>query len=62
MMALQLVVEGHHVVAVPAHAAADVQQQLRDVGHDRRDLVGDGLGGVEVTRIQAQHVLPRVMA
>ena len=40
-MASQVVVEHDHVVAVPADAAADVQQDLRQEQQHRRDLVGD---------------------
>src|SRR5438270_708585 len=53
---LHLVRERHHVVAVPPHAAADVQEDAVHVAEDGRDLVGDALGRVEVTGVQAQHL------
>ncbi len=47
------------MVAVPADAAADVQQELGDVHQHGGDLVGDRLGRMEVTGVEAQHLLPR---
>ena len=47
---LQLVGEDHDVVAVPAHAAADVQQDLVEVLEHGRDLVGDDLGRMDSGR------------
>ena len=38
------------MVAVPPHAAADVQQDLVEDAQHGRDLVGDDLGGVVVAR------------
>ncbi len=47
------------MVAVPAHAAADVEQQPGHVEQHGGDLVGDHLGGVEVACVEAeQHVAP----
>ena len=48
----------HHVIAIPAHAAAEVEQQAGDELQDRRDLIGDRLGGMEVAGIQAVELLP----
>jgi hypothetical protein len=56
---LEVVVEHHHVVAVPAHAAADVQQDLRGEREDRTDLVRDRLGRVVVARVEREEDLPR---
>ena len=50
----QLVGVGHDVVAVPADAAADVQEDALHVREHGRDLVGDRLGGVEVARVEAE--------
>ena len=47
------VVEKHDVIAIPADAAADVENDLRDVEHDRRDLVGEAFGGMEVAGVEA---------
>ena len=56
---LQLVGEDHHVVAVPPHAAADVQQDLVEVLEHGRDLVRDDLGRMVVAGVQAQELLAR---
>ena len=56
---LELVVQDDDVVAVPADAAADVQQQLRQEHQHRADLVGDGLGRVIVARIEGQQLAAR---
>ena len=53
---------GDDVVAVPAHAAADVQQDLVEARQDRRDLVGDDLGRVEVAGVEAEQRLAAVTA
>ena len=45
------------MVAVPAHRAADVQQQARDVEHGGGDLVGDHFRRMEVAGIEAQRRL-----
>jgi hypothetical protein len=47
------------VVAVPAHAAADVQQNLRHELERARNLVGDGLGGMEMTGVEAEQLASR---
>ncbi len=47
------------MVAVPAHAAADVQQDLVEVQEHGRDLVGDDLGRVVVAGVEAQQLLAR---
>ncbi len=49
-----------YVVAVPAHAPADVQQQLGHKGQNRRDFVRDDLCGVKVPAVQAQEHLVKV--
>ena len=54
---LGFVIQQHHVVAVPAHRAADVQQQTRHVEHGGGNFVGDHLGWVEMAGIQAQRGL-----
>ncbi len=51
-MASGFVIQQHHVVAVPAHRTADVQQQAWHVEHGGGDLVGDHLGWVEVAGIR----------
>ena len=56
---LQLVGEDHHVVAVPADAAADVQQDLVQVHEHGRDLVRDDLGRMVVAGVEAQELLAR---
>jgi hypothetical protein len=53
---LQFVRQRDHVVAVPPHAAADVQQQFVQVQHHGRDLVRDDLGGMEMPGVQAQQL------
>lgn len=47
------VVERDHVVAVPAHAARHVKQQVRHEEQQRRDLVGDVLRGMKMPRVEA---------
>ena len=54
---LQLVGEDHDVVAVPADAPADVQQDLVEVRQHRRDLVGDDLGRMVVAGVEAEELL-----
>lgn len=46
------VIQQHHVIAVPAYRAADVQQQARDIEHGGRDFVGDDFRRMEVAGIQ----------
>ena len=53
-MRLEVVVEQDDVVAVPADAAADVQQDLRQEHEHRADLVGDRLGRVIVAGVERQ--------
>ena len=55
----QLVGENHHVVAIPAHSPADVQQDLVQVHEHGRDLVGDDLGRMVMTGVQAKELAPR---
>ena len=50
----QLIRQDHHVVAVPPHAAAHVQQDLIEPGQHGGDLVGNHLCRVEVAGVQAQ--------
>ena len=47
------------MVAVPADAAADVQQNLIHEGHHGGDLVGDDLRRMEVAHVEAQELLVR---
>ena len=56
---LELVGENHHVVAVPANAPADVQQDLVQIHEHRRDLVRDDLGRMVMAGVQAQELLAR---
>src|SRR5436190_11740852 len=56
---LEVVGEGDDVVAVPAHAAADVQQNLRQVEEHAGDLVGDALGGMEMAGVETEQLLAR---
>jgi len=58
----ELVAQRNHVVAVPADAAADVQQHFVEVHQCAGDLVGDHFGRVEVARVEAEQfaVLERV--
>ena len=51
------VIEDHHVIAVPAHAAANVEQQAGDEEEHGGNLVGESFGRVEVSRIQADGFL-----
>ena len=53
----EVVVKGDDMVAIPAHASADMEKEPRDVEHDGRNLVGDGFGGVEVTGVEAEEGL-----
>ena len=48
------VIEQDHVVRVPAHRAADVQQKLVHRQRHRGQLVGDVLGRVEMAHVEAQ--------
>ena len=52
-----LVVHDGHVVAVPAHGAADVEHQLGHIHEQRRDEVADVLGGLVVAGVQGVHLL-----
>ena len=54
MIACRVVGQGNDVVAVPADAAADVQQDRRHVEENRRQFVGDGFCGVEVAGVEAE--------
>ena len=54
---LELVAQGHDVVAVPADPPADVQYDLVEPGEHGRDLVGDHLGRMEVARVEAEQFL-----
>ena len=56
---LELVGEDHDVVAVPADAAADVQQDLVEVLEHGRDLVGDDLGRMVMAGVEAEELLAR---
>jgi len=49
---LQFVGERDDVVAVPAHAAADVECNLRQIEEHGGDLVGDALGGMVVAGVE----------
>ena len=49
---LQIIRQGDHMVTVPAHAPADVEHDVGHKGQERRDLVADGLRGVEVAGIE----------
>ena len=55
----EVVVEHHDVIAVPADAAADVQQDLRHEHQHRADLVGDRLGRVIVAGVERVEQLAR---
>ena len=54
---LQVVGEGDHVVAVPAHAAADVQRDLRQVAEHGGNLVRDAFGRMVMAGIQREQDL-----
>ena len=47
------------MVAVPAHAPADVQQDLVEVHEHRRDLVRDDLGRMIMAGVEAEELLAR---
>src|SRR6267378_3422741 len=55
---LGLVVQQHHVIAVPTHAAAELEEDVIHEAQGGRQLVGYDFGGVEVPGVQAQHDLP----
>src|SRR5207244_8981892 len=55
----QLVRENHHMVAVPADSAADMQQDLIEVLEDRGELVRDDLGGMVVAGVEAEELAAR---
>jgi len=52
---LGLVVQEHHVIAVPTHAAAELEEDVIHEAQGGRQLVGYDFGGVEVPGVQAQH-------
>ncbi len=52
----QLLVEEHDVVAVPAQSAADMQEHFILEEHNGRELVVYGLGGMEVSHVQAEQL------
>ncbi|CPR51879.1 Uncharacterised protein [Salmonella enterica subsp. enterica serovar Bovismorbificans] len=54
---LGFIVQEHHVVAIPAYRAADVQQQPWHIEHGGGNFVGNHFSGMEVARIQAQRGL-----
>ena len=54
---LRFIIQQHHVIAVPTHWTADMQQQARHVQHGGGDFVGNHFGRMEVTRIQTQRRL-----
>ena len=56
---LEVVAEHHDVVAVPADAAADVEQDLRQEHQHRADLVRDRLGRMVVAGIERVEHLAR---
>ncbi len=58
----QFLVERHHMIAVPAHAAADVEEHLVKEGEYRAEFVGDDLGRMVVPRVESEEesVLDRV--
>src|ERR1700722_19095772 len=47
------------MVAVPANAAADVQEYILHVLEDGRKLVGDRFGGMEMARVEREDFLVR---
>ena len=51
---LRFIIQQHHVIAVPTHRTADMQQQAWHVQHGGGDLVGNDFRRMEVTCIQAQ--------
>ncbi len=53
----EFVGERDHVVAVPANAAADVQQDFRHEAEDRGDFVGHVFGGVIMAGVEADELL-----
>ena len=54
----QIVVQNHHVITVPTHPAADVQQNLRQEFQHAGNLVGDAFGGMVVPGVQRQQFFP----
>ena len=56
---LEIIGEGDDVVAVPAHAAADVQQNLRQKLEHARNLVSDGFRGMEMAGVEAKQLAAR---
>src|SRR6266403_183568 len=55
---LGLVVQQHHMIAVPTHAAAELEENVIHEAQHGRQLVGHDFGRVEVSGVQAQHDLP----
>jgi len=47
------------MVAVPTHAPADVQRDLREEQQHRGNLVADALGRMEVPGVEREEFLPR---
>ena len=54
---LSFIIQQYHVIAVPAHWTADVQQEARYIQHGGGDFVGNYFCRMEVTRIQTQRGL-----
>ncbi len=52
----QVVRQDHHMIAIPPHAATDMQQNLRQPHQDRGDLIGDSFGRMKVARIEAEQL------
>ena len=46
------------MVAVPAHAAADVEQQAGNKEKDRGNFVGEGFGRMKMPGVEADGLLP----
>ena len=55
----EIIVEHDDMIAVPADAAADVQQDLWRIDEHRAELVGDGLGRVIVPGVEGIEHLAR---
>ena len=53
----QIVVQRDDMIAVPTHAPADMQKDLRQIEEHTRDLISDRLGGMVVARIEAEQFL-----
>src|SRR2546423_1518741 len=53
----EIVGEHDDMVAVPAHTAADVEQELGQPGKDGGNLVGNALRRMEVARVEAEQLL-----